>query len=299
MSRRNISLLLTGGLLVLLTLTGCTQRDGSPGTPSKAAPVEVRTIEKGDEYVAIGDSYTSAPGTGESTDDCLQTTTNYPHKVAAKLGLKLNDVSCGGAKTTNVTAPQTIKSTTRLPQGNALSASTDLVTVSLGAGDVDVLGIVAFGCTSVRAQDPSGAPCQRADEASGSSTVEIKIDAAERRLVGAIKQVAKRAPDARIVVVGYPEFFPKSGPCTELPLALGDYAFAHRINTMIVRAQKDAAAEANVEYVDVFAASRGHDMCAQDPWIAGLYPTRTDATPLHPFPEEQQLVASLLVDLLS
>jgi lysophospholipase L1-like esterase len=298
MARWHTSLLGAGGLLVLLTMAGCSQGDG-PGTPPKAGPVDVRAIEKGDEYVAIGDSYTSAPGTGTSTDDCLQTTTNYPHKVAAKLGLKLKDVSCGGATTTNVTAPQTIGSTHRPPQGDALSRDTDLVTISLGANDFNTFGTVAFGCIALRTEDPPGAPCQKADAAATARTLEQNTQDTEQLLVDAIRLVAERAPSARIIVVGYPEFFPKSGPCAELPLALGDYAFAHRMNELLVRAQKRAATQTKVEYVDVFTASRGHDMCAKDPWIAGLHPTRTDARPFHPFPEEQQFVADLLIDLLT
>jgi lysophospholipase L1-like esterase len=287
MARWHISLVVTGGLLVLLTLTSCSQRDG------------VRTVAKGDEYVAIGDSYTSAPGTGKSTDDCLQSNTNYPHRVAAKLGLKLTDVSCGFATTEQVAKPQIIGSTQRPPQADALSPSTDLVTISLGANDFNTFGTVAFGCIAMRSEDPSGAPCQEADAAAAGRSVENKVEVTERRLVQALRLIAERAPAARIVVVGYPEFFPKAGPCAAFPLALGDYPFAHRINKLLVRAQQRAAAQANVDYVDVFTASRRHDICAPDPWIAGLHPTRTDASPLHPFPEEQQLVADLLIDVLT
>jgi hypothetical protein len=84
-----------------------------------------------------------------------------------------------------------------------------------------------------------------------------------------------------------------------LPLADGDYPYAYRLVEVLVRAQKRAAVRANVEYLDVFAASRGHNMCSKDPWIAGVNPTRDDAAPLHPYPEEQELVAKLLVDRLT
>lgn len=298
MARWHISLVVAGGVLVLLTLTGCGQREDAD-TPPETERVDVRSIENGDEYVAMGDSYTSAPGTGKSTDDCLQTTTNYPHKVAAKLGLELKDVSCGAATTEHVTAPQTIGSTRRPPQADVLSTDTDLVTISLGANDFNTFGRVAFGCIGLRSDDPSGGPCQEADAAAGDRTLNRNTQEIEQRLEGAIMLVAERAPEARIIVVGYPEFFPKSGPCEQFPLAAGDYAFAHRMNELLVRAQKQAAERTGVEYVDVFTASRGHDLCAEDPWIAGLSPTRSDAMALHPYPEEQQLVADLLVQLLT
>lgn len=261
-------------------------------------PDSSRLLGEGDEYVAMGDSYTAAPGTGPSVDACEQTTMNYPNRVAAELGLELLDVSCGGAQTTHATKAQTLDSLRRPPQAKAVSRSTDLVTISLGGSDFGVLPHVGYGCAAVRAQDPSGAPCQEADTAT-EETFEDQVKTVEKRLVGVIRQVAERAPRARIVVVGYPEAFPKSGPCAQLPLADGDYAYAYRLVEVLVRAQKRAAARSNVEYLDVFAASRGHNMCSNDPWIAGVKPARDDAAPLHPYPEEQELVAKLLVNLLT
>lgn len=299
MARWQITLLIAGLVLTAGALVGVSLWDG-PDTTHEAGPREVRPINQGDEYVALGDSYTSAPGTGRSTDDaCLQTAANYPHTVAEELGLRLTDVSCGGAKTNHVTESRIFRSTHHPPQADAISPGTDLVTVGIGGNDVNVFGVVAYVCTTLRARDPSGAPCQTDFAARRGSNIERRADRMEESLVGVIKHVAKGAPSARIVVVGYPELFPKAGPCEQLPLALGDYAFAYRINELVVRAQKRAAARTNVEYVDVFTASRGHNMCAKDPWIAGLRPTRSDAMPLHPYPEEQQLVADLLLDLLN
>jgi lysophospholipase L1-like esterase len=298
MAPRQTSRLGVGGLSALLVLAGCNQGN-LPDIPPETRPADVRMIEKGDEYVAIGDSYTSAPDTGASADTCFHTTTNYPHQVAARLGLKLKDVSCGGAKTDHVTAPQISGSTQRPPQADALSRGTRLVTVSLGANDFNTFTAATFGCIALRSADPSGAPCQKADATATGRTVEKNMDEIEQRIVDVIRLVAARAPRARIVVVGYPEFFPTTGPCEQLPLALGDYPFAHRINELLVRAQQRAAARTHAEYVDVFTASRGHDMCARDPWIAGLRPTRSGAMLLHPYPEEQRLVADLLVHLLT
>ncbi len=131
------------------------------------------------------------------------------------------------------------------------------------------------------------------------SVTEKHIETIEKRLVRAIRQVAERAPEARIIFVGYPEFFPESGPCTQLPLALGDYAFAHRVNELLVRAQKQAAARANVEYVDVFTAPEA-TTCAQTiPGSPARIRHAPTPSPYHPYPEEQQLVADLLVDRLS
>ena len=88
---------------VLVLVAGCGADDGGsssdrsdPGATvsgaGDAAPAEAVT------YVAMGDSYTSAPGVGETVDaGCFRSSSNYPSLVAADLGLALTDVSCGGA----------------------------------------------------------------------------------------------------------------------------------------------------------------------------------------------------------
>ena len=299
MARWQVLLLVAGALLVAgivvvpMALTG---RDPSGPVPKPRPPL----ITAGAEYVAIGDSATGAPGnsTPAANDGCFQSVTNYPHKVAETLSLELTDVSCGGATTQEVLLAQTIGQFRAPPQIDAVTPSTDLVTISLGANDFGTFVSIVLYCTALKTQDPAGAPCE-ADAAHGMSATEKRIATIEDRLVKAIRQVAKRAPEARIIVVGYPEFFPESGPCPQLPLALGDYAFAHRVNELLVRAQEQAAERAKVEFVDVYPPTRGHNMCSDDPWISGISPTRSDAFPYHPYPEEQQLVADLLVDRLS
>lgn len=279
-------------VLALAALSGC---------GNKAGDLAPKPIHKGDQYVALGDSYTAAPRTGPpaADDGCLQTTVNYPRLVAKRLDLDLTDVSCGGASTVQVTEAQPLGPHRAPPQKDALTGATDLVTISLGANDFNTFGAVLFFCPAVRAKDPTGAPCTEATDAAGQDSLERRIGQIATRLVAVIRLVKQRAPEARIVVVGYPQFFPKAGPCAQLPLAAGDYALARRVNVLLVAAQKKAAERTKVDYLDVFAATKGHDMCADDPWIAGVNLTRTDAQVYHPYPEEQRAVADLLVDHLS
>lgn len=71
--------------------------------------------------------------------------------------------------------------------------------------------------------------------------------------------------------MGYPQIIPASGTCPDLlPLATGDYAYARRINELLASTVQEAARASGAEYVDVFRASAGHDICAKDPWINGL-----------------------------
>jgi hypothetical protein len=100
-----------------------------------------------------------------------------------------------------------------------------------------------------------------------------------------------------VVVVGYPQIVPASGTCPELPLARGDYAYGRQINKGLADAVRVGARKADA-YVDVFAASAGHDICADDPWINGIQTDPARALAFHPFAAEQRAVADLVLDAL-
>jgi hypothetical protein len=275
-------------LLGALVLAGC----GDDRPP----PEEPDALSAGDEYVALGDSYTAAPGTGPPTsnDGCLQSALNYPHLVAEELDLELVDVSCGGATTADLTGGQ--EAPPKPPQLDALSEQTRLVTVRIGGNDSDLFSRTVYRCQELSDRG-DGSPC--ADEFGGEGYLTETTDTIHDDLVAVLDEIEQRAPDARVVVVGYPEWAPPSPPesCPELPLATGDYAFARRGNELLVSALKTAATDADVEYVDVWSATQGHHICADDPWIAGLEPTGP-AAPLHPYRAEQRTVADLLLDHL-
>ncbi|NHA01431.1 hypothetical protein G5V59_20705 [Nocardioides sp. W3-2-3] len=73
-------------LTSVLALAACTSDDEPDARGNK------RPVAAGDRYVALGDSYTSAPGVGTPTGPagCQQTDANYPHLLAAALDLKLD-----------------------------------------------------------------------------------------------------------------------------------------------------------------------------------------------------------------
>src|SRR5690606_21275597 len=91
-------------------------------------------------YVALGDSYTAAPGTGEPVGTprgCGRSDNNYPRLLADRLAPEsFTDVSCGGATTEHLTAPQRTPDGTNPPQLDAVTPKTTLVTVGIGGNDV-------------------------------------------------------------------------------------------------------------------------------------------------------------------
>jgi lysophospholipase L1-like esterase len=279
---------------LVLLLAACPARPGGPDGNRD------RDIGAGDAYVALGDSYTAGYLTGEldpASGGCLRSLDNYPHRVARALDLELTDVSCGGATTEHVTAAQTpTRGGPVPPQLDAVGEDTALVTIGLGGNDFNVFGVLVVNCVLAGQQDRTGSPC--ADLVAENPESLDNIGKIRNRLVDVVEAVRERAPEARILLVGYPQPFPATAGCEQLPLADGDVPFAHDALVSLNSAVSSAARKTDTEYVDVAGASEGHDICSAEPWIAGAAPPRPDGTAYHPYPEEQELVADLLLDVL-
>jgi lysophospholipase L1-like esterase len=285
------------GLLVPLTLLAACDDTPAPGPLAEHEPVG-----PGDHYVAMGDSYTAAPGTGpydSVTNGCLQSTTNYPHLVAEELGLDLVDVSCGGAETSEIhRRPQkTTTGATLGPQIDALTEKTKLVTISIGANDEQIFADLVLGCAmELGVKDRDGAPCTEAD--SGADSFANRIDRMEERIVEVLEAITEEAPQARVVFVSYPQFATDER-CRLFPIAEGDTDLARRVNELLVLAQERAAAEVGVEFLDLYELTEGHHFCADDPWIAGADPDVDLFQQWHPYPKEQQVAAEALAEVVS
>ena len=243
----------------------------------------------GGVYVALGDSYTSAPLVpnqhGEPID-CGRSDHNYPSLVAKAFGLgTFVDVSCGSAETKHMTEPQTglPAGGTNPPQFNGLRADATLVTVGIGGNDAGLVG-VAEKCAQLGVTDPMGTSCRDYWAPGGNDQVAAKIEATKPKIAAVLQGIHQRSPKARVAIVGYPDVLPDSGNCYPMvPLSPDDIRYIDglivRINTMIA----GQAAANDADFVDTYADSGGHDVCKLPPerWFEGLVPTEP-AYPLHP-----------------
>ncbi len=84
------------------------------------------------------------------------------------------------------------------------------------------------------------------------------------------------------MLVGYLRLVPDSGTCVGLPLAAGDYAEGRRLSDGLDAALQRAARKTDATFVDMYAASRGHDICSEDPWVNGSVTDRQKALAYHP-----------------
>jgi lysophospholipase L1-like esterase len=273
---------LAAALIGAVLLAGCTS-DGSaaPAAPAASTP----SAPAYQRYVALGDSYSAGPliPTTDLAGGCARSDHNYPSLVAAELHVPdFVDVTCSGATTGDLTHVQPTFGDARIPpQLRAVTRSTDLVTLGIGGNDLDLFGTLIHTCTRLRSTDPDGSPCARRLAAAGpdlaAATATIRS-----RVAASLRAVRRRAPKADLVLVGYLRLVPDTGTCAALPLATGDYAEGRRISRVLDRALAQAAARTGVRYVDMYDASRGHDICSSAPWVNGRVTDRQKALAYHP-----------------
>jgi lysophospholipase L1-like esterase len=227
---------------------------------------------------------------------CFRSNHNYPSLVAAALHAKLTDRTCSGAETKDFTTGQYAE----VPaQETGLSKDTALVTVGLGGNDEQVFRTLTEKCPSLRATDPTGSPCEKALDASGSDQLLQALGRTEKSLATVLEDVRRFSPEAKVLAIGYPQLVSADHVCSKLPLATGDYAYLAKINRALTDTVQQAAKASGATYVDVWRASAGHDICSKDPWINGSVNMQGKAPRYHPFAVEHIAVAKLIESALA
>ncbi|MFN2518758.1 MAG: SGNH/GDSL hydrolase family protein [Jatrophihabitantaceae bacterium] len=205
-------------------------------------------------YVALGDSYSSGVGAGSyttSSGSCERSTNAYPQLWAnTHAPASYRSVACSGAKTTDVTANQL----------SALSASTTLVSITVGGNDVGFAHVM---------QD-----CNLY----GTTTCVNEVNAAENtartQLPGWLNtlysQIRARAPYARVVVLSYPRFYDLSAwYCPGL-----SSTSRSKINEgadVLDGVIQTAAGGAGFTFADVRSRfANGHEICDYYKWLHSI-----------------------------
>jgi hypothetical protein len=130
--------------------------------------------------------------------------------------------------------------------------------------------------------NPFGSPCKNQYTAGGTDQLATRIAATAPHIGKAIQSVRDRAPNARVLVLGYPAILPDTGRgCwPSVPISFGVVPYLRGVHKALNSAVKDQAASHGATYVDVYTPSIGHDACkgSSTRWVEGLNP----ATPFHP-----------------
>ncbi|MEV5441496.1 SGNH/GDSL hydrolase family protein [Streptomyces sp. NPDC052644] len=235
--------------------------------------------------VAMGDSYTSGEGAGayspESDRDhgesswnaCRRSANSWPRKVrlpgqTTSLGELTNsrsaavdflDVSCSGAKTSQLTPGDppswgsigNYREKSQMDSG-VLSADTTLVMLTIGGNDGNNFTNAVTNCYVVGV-------CN-ADDYKG------EVDQAVSATGSLIDAISDAAPNAQIVLMGYPRLV------SDEPCVTADFGTLNYLADYVRDRQRAKVAELNkagtkVAFADPIPAFRGHGICDSDEWI--------------------------------
>lgn len=240
-------------------------------------------------YVALGDGFASGPYLGRDTSGtgCLRSAENYPSQVARALKVAtVTDVTCVGATTRDLTATSSAPGSKKklAPQLDAVTSTTDLVTIGIGIEDNDLLQDMFHICQAEPCgTDVLGPPLGKQLDAFGSA------------ISSTVRTIQDVAPNATIVVVGYPQIMQQRGLCKALP-AITDkqlevaYGILNQLNDFL----RGAALQTGSDYVDVAALSDDKDACSSDPWVSGSKTKPGKSEAFHPVAAEQKAVAAAI-----
>ncbi len=289
-----VSALVVAAAATVFAVTSVAGTAGAgPSTPSPVHPTGPTgpTVIPG-TYVALGDSYTSGPDVpvqlGPTTSPsapsaCQRSSGNYPSLTARALGLHLDDVSCGGATTDDMTVSQ---GPGIRPQLDALQPTTALVTVGIGGNDLG-FSTIAANCAAYTPWGPTrvGWSCQDHYTAGGVDQLAATAQAVGAKVTTVLRQVKERSPGAAVFVVGYPDIVPPtgSGCWPSLPFRSSDLAFLRGVEFELDSALATAAANVGAHFVATATPSAQHSACtsADTRWVEPVLPT-AGSFPLHP-----------------
>ncbi|MEJ7563158.1 MAG: SGNH/GDSL hydrolase family protein [Ilumatobacteraceae bacterium] len=237
-----------------------------------------------DRYVSLGDSFTAGPLIPVQVEPlgCLKSNRNYPNLVNAALGsLRFRDISCSGAKTDDMFAPQSVEGPDNPAQLSALTSRTTVVTLGIGGNDIGFTEIIK-NCATL---NPYTTPCQDRYVNGGVDEISRRIKATAPKIAKVLNAIERRSPNARVFVVGYPQVLPDKGlGCwPSLPIAYDDVPYlrtkAKELNGML----RTQASNAGVGYVNTYKPSEGRSACALPTvrWVEPLVPVNP-AAPVHP-----------------
>ncbi|HZZ51339.1 MAG TPA: SGNH/GDSL hydrolase family protein [Pseudonocardia sp.] len=255
-------------------------------------------------YVALGDSYTAGPVIPIQTGrplGCLRSTSNYPSLIRRELRPRsFVDASCSGATTKDMTASQAVPGGSNPPQLSVLTRNTTLVSLGIGGNDIGFAKIIT-SCAERSTTKLFGSACRDEYSTDGHDQLADRIDRTSEKVANVLDEIARRAPKATVLVVGYPTILPDSGPgCYPIvPFSPGDVAYLRqtekRLNAMLAR----EAARAGARYVDTYTPSIGHDICKLPgtKWVEGLVPT-APAAPVHPNARGMRNSADAALDVI-
>ena len=202
-------------------------------------------------YVALGDSYSSGLGAGDyisSSGSCDRSINAYPEQWAGSHSpASFVFPACAGATTSDVINSQV----------SALSGSTTLVSMTIGGNDAGFSSVMETCVLSSTSTCLNGVAAAEAFIAS-------QLPA---RLAATLTAIHTHAPNARIVLLGYPELYDLSNSGFCIGLSTSDRTALNAGADALDNALKAAAAAGNAIWADVRGQFANHEICDSGSWL--------------------------------
>lgn len=293
---------------IVLAIAAVLAGYGSP-IPVSAAPPKPPAAGK--KFVVLGDSYTANGVRFDGNEmECRHGPTAWPVQLSHMLNMAgtpdFVDVSCPGASIQSYTAYNLVHEARIADDLGAFGPRTEIIAIQLGMNDTwganDTMMWTAMGPCIFNLRD--GCELEAVEQGRIPDFRAVTGQEYADRIRTVVDYLSYYAPNARVVLVGYPELFLAQSDmlCASV---LGTASITQSRGRAVVeyldrldRAQREAAEILGVHFFDTRAITSGHGLCSAEPWINGFFDPRADfiGMPFHPTARGDTALAAGLRD---
>ncbi|HYV15917.1 MAG TPA: SGNH/GDSL hydrolase family protein [Conexibacter sp.] len=205
-----------------------------------------------DQYVALGDSYSSGVGTRTYFEpSCKRSLSAYPELIARERpSTSLVFAACSGAKTGDVLSRQV----------SSLATSTAIATITIGGNDAGFSEVITqcalpwpFSCNS--------------NISNAQSYIRNTLPGQLNNVYASIRS---HAPSARVIVLGYPRLFMGVDCNAGTFFSEDEMRRLNETADLMRNVERERAVAAGDTFVDAIPAFTGHAVCSSSEWLNGL-----------------------------
>ncbi len=206
----------------------------------------------GPAYVALGDSYSAGNGAGNydsSSGDCHRSLNAYPYLWKnAHAPSSFADTACSGAVTADVVNNQL----------GPLNSATGLVTITIGGNDAGFSDVMT---TCVTGSDTDCVNRVNTAETFVRNTLPGRLDTV-------YNAIHAKAPNAHVVVLGYPDMYTLNVFC--IGMSATKHQKIDEAADLIDTTTAARAAAHGFSFGDVRSTFKGHELCSGDDYLHSL-----------------------------
>lgn len=239
------------------------------------AAAAVPAYAAGEDYVALGDSYAAGVGAGNYLTDgtsCQRSLGGYPGLLAGTHGYALNLQACSGADTGDL-----------LGQMTTLSPATRRVSISVGGNDIGFAPVIS------ECMKPSWwGNCTSAVDGARARIANV-LPARLRTVYSAVRA---KAPNAQVIVTGYPRLFNGRDCSVTTFFSLSEMTRLNAAADALNATLRREAEAAGFQFIDPTQSFLGHAVCGNPEWIHNASMTASES--FHPKAAGHRAYASLV-----